>query len=88
MKLSTVSRDTSSGKRRTDVLKVDTIEVVRCLEVCDGLDESGTVLGSSDVGRIVLGASPAANGDEDLDVLNVANELGDAQYEGIAITFS
>lgn len=64
----------------TSVLKVDPIEVVRCLEVRDGLDEGGSVLGSSDVGGIVLRASPAANGNEDLDVLNVAGEsAGDAQ---------
>ena len=41
------------------------------------------------MGGIVLRASPATDGNEDLDVLNVAGELGgDARDKVIAITFS
>ena len=41
------------------------------------------------MGGIVLRASPAANGNEDLDVLTIVGELGgDARDKVIAITFS
>ena len=54
---------------RSDVLEIDTIDIVLGGKIGKGLDERGTVCSTSNIGRIEMGAAPSAHRNQGFDIL-------------------